>query len=131
MTEFTLCFLITLNLVFSGLARSVHLDSNNPKPVCSDNHFFCNSHIFYRRHEYNFHGRNFFLAQKFSFKTGAHGECSICKISDNLHKLFIFNNQNHASFTPFHLEGANQNYNYFDCGCRLIYHQRAPPLVRS
>jgi len=129
--EIILTLLIAFNLVFQGLALSVHLYSHHYEHSFSDTPLSCNTHIPCSFHDHNLHEDDFFLEKMAPFKTGTHEECLICKILNTLHHPFAFNNQKPASFTPFHFEKSNRNYDDFSCGCQQLYNPRAPPLVHD
>jgi hypothetical protein len=129
--EIILTLLMAFNLVFQGLALSVHLHSHHHGHSFFDTPLSCNTHISYRFHDHNHHEDDFSLEKRSPFKTGTHEACLICKILNTLHYPFAFNNQSLASFTPFLFEESNLNYDDFNCECQQIYNPRAPPLVHD
>jgi len=127
--EIILTLLIAFNLVFQGLAFSVHLHSHHHEHHFFDTPLSCNIHIPHTCHDHTHHKDDFSMEKRSPFKTGTHEECLICKILNTLHHPFAFNNLKLVSFTPFHFEESNCEFDNFNNECRQIYNPRAPPLI--
>ncbi|MFH2092768.1 MAG: hypothetical protein ABIJ31_10435 [Pseudomonadota bacterium] len=127
-------FLITFNLVFQGLAFSLHLHSHHHEQGLFDVSHLCNmcitdTHAPCMLHGHNLHKDDFSLEEAGPFKAGSHDKCLICKILKTLHHPFASASQRFVVFTPFYFQKTTHKFDDFNRQCQLKYDPRAPPVI--
>jgi len=123
-----LALLISFNIVFQGMAYSIHLVSHHQKHEHFRTPRFCNVH---NPGMATVHEDNFLFEKTRDFKNKQHKGCLICEILNNLNHPIAFNNQTYFSFTPLNFESVRHKPDDIICGFKINYKPRAPPSVSN
>lgn len=124
-----IALLISFNIVFQGMAYSIHLFSHHHEHNPLSTPHFGNIHIPSMVHDHNAHENDFVPEKTRSFIGEKHKDCLICKILKDLNHTIAFNNQTYFSFTPLSFESIRHKPDDIICRYKRNYKPRAPPSV--